>query len=419
MKRKILVFFLSAIMLSSMVACSGSAHKDESNNSTADEKNAGDEEASTDTSEGESEKSADENTDEDSDGDEDDGISKVSGHENDKDSSDSEADSMVAKEKIEAAASGIGEWESDYLDMAVSGDKSYTWAYIDMAYEDNFTNKTRNTFLYYCQLNFPNVNILEADGMMDADIQTQLVEDYISQGVDAIIIVPADTEGCVGIVDRCIEANMPLVVVNSTIDSDKVADEEGESGKVGFVGSSNYQAGQLQGEWIINNIDDSETVTMCYQQGAAGVKHTKLRQEGLFDTLDAADYNYELKDTKSSKYMKDIAYDNAEDWLGTYSDSLKCIPCCNDESALGTLQACQAAGVDDQVKILGIDADQDLLWEIKKGTIAATVYQDALGQAKWAAAVAYDACVNKKQETRQVIIPFEIVDATNVDDFIE
>ncbi len=334
-------------------------------------------------------------------------------------SSSSETDIMVSKDKIDAAADGLGDWESEYSDMAVSGDESFTWGYIDMGYEDTFTTKIRNTFTYYCEKNFPNVKVLEADGEMDANIQLQLAENFIAQGVDCIIVDPADADGCVGLVDTCVEAGVPLVAVNSTINADEVADEEGESGIVGFVGSSNYQAGQLQAEWIMENIDDSETVTMCYQQGTDGMTHAQLRHDGLFDTLDSAGYNYELKATLISKFMRDIALQNAEDWVTTYDDSIQCIPCANDESAMGTLQAYQAAGIADSVKILGIDANQDALEEVKKGNLSATVYQDALGQAKWAAASAYDACVNGKQETKQVIIPFALVDSTNVDEYLE
>ena len=50
---------------------------------------------------------------------------------------------------------------------------------------------------------------------------------------------------------------------------------------------------------------------------------------------------------------------------------------------MGTLQAYQAAGLANNVKILEIDANQDCLKEVEAGTIACTVFQNAMGQAKW------------------------------------
>lgn len=87
--------------------------------------------------------------------------------------------------------------------------------------------------------------------------------------------------------------------------------------------------------------------------------------------------------------------------------------------SLGTLQAYQAANLAGNVKILGIDANQDALQEVKKGTLAGTVFQNALGQAKWAACSAYDACDNGTKETKGVDVPFELVDASNVDNYLE
>lgn len=117
-------------------------------------------------------------------------------------SGDSETDIMYTKADIEASVNGIGDWESQY-DMAVQGDEKFTWGYIDMGFKDTFTTKIRNTFKYYCSLYFPNVTILEGDGEMDPNRQLQLAENFITQGVDAIILDPTDADGCLGIVQAC------------------------------------------------------------------------------------------------------------------------------------------------------------------------------------------------------------------------
>lgn len=323
-----------------------------------------------------------------------------------------ETDIMVAQEKIDAAINGLGDWEADYTDMEVSGDESFTWGYVDMAYKITFPAKIRNTMAEYCRQNFPNVTILEADGQNDANVQLQLTENFITQGVDCIILNPADSDACVGVIDACMENGVRLIVVNSVVHHD----EFGKS--IGYVGSSNYEAGRLQGQWIIDHVDDTKTVNMCYQKGEEGYDHTTQRLEGVFDALDEAGFNYDLKSTLASDYFRDIALQNAEDWVTSYGDEIQCIPCCNDESAMGTLQGYQAAGITD-VSILGIDANQDCLQEVKAGNIACTVFQNALGQAKWTAIAAYNACVNDTTETRSVDIPFELVDSSNVDEYLE
>ena len=323
----------------------------------------------------------------------------------------SETDIMYAKEDIEASVNGIGDWEKE-LDMAVSGDESFTWGFIDLGYKDTFTTKERNTLRYYCEKYFPNVTVLEADGEMDANRQIQLAENFITQGVDALILIPSDADGCVGVVDVCQENKMPLVVMTGVIHTDLL------NNGIGFVGSDNREAGVLEAEWIIDNVDDSETVKMCYQRGQEGYDHTELRQAGVFETLDEAGFNYELVSVQLSDYMRDKAMNNAEDWITSYGDEISVIPCCNDEAAMGTLQAYQAAGLADGVKILGIDANQDAIQEVANGNLACTIMQNGLAQAKWAAASAYDACVNKTLETKGVTVPFERIDSTNVQDYM-
>lgn len=337
----------------------------------------------------------------------------------DTDKKGAETDIKVSEDTIKAAAEEArGPWEQAFMDeYECTGDESYTWGFIDMGFEDTFTTKIRNTFTSYCSKYYPNVTVLEGDGQLDPNVQLELTENYIAQGVDAIIIIPQDADGCVGVVDTCIAEGMPLVCCNSVINSDQLTKA------VGYVGSDNYESGKLQAEWLIANVDDTETVKICYQRGSDGYDHTFKRHDGLFETLDAAGYNYEVIGMLVSEYMRDIAMNNAEDWATSLGDEIDVVACCNDESAMGTLQAFQAAGLkcggDDGILILGIDANQDCLKEVQSGSIACTVFQNAMGQAKWAAISAYDACTKGSKETVSFAIPFETVDATNVADYLD
>lgn len=401
MKKRILAAILAAGMVMSLAACGGSGSSAGSSAGSAAASSKASESAASDSTAASSESAATSSS------------ATAEAEDSSAPGSDAETDVMVAKEQIDKAADGLGDWEADYTDMAVSGDEEFTWGYIEMGYKVTFASKIRNTLVYYCEKNFPNVTVLTADGQSDANTQLQICENYIAQGVDCIILNPTDADGCVGVVETCRENNMPLVLVNSLVHTDLL-----DNG-VGFVGSDNRQAGALEAQWILDNIDDTETVKMCYQYGEQGYDHTTLRYEGVFDTLDEAGFNYELVSSQISNFYRDKAMNNAEDWITAYGDEITVIPCCNDESAMGTLQAYQAADLADGVSILGIDANQDALQEVKKGTLAGTVFQNALGQAKWAAASAYDACVNGTLDTKGVQVPFELVDASNVDDYLE
>ena len=188
MKKKILASILAAGMVASLAACGGGAAS-----------SGGDSAAASSAAEATSDAAAEDAA-------ADDAAAEDAGSE------DSETDIMYTKADIEAAGDGLGDWEADY-DMPTAGDEAFTWGYIDMGFKDTFTTKIRNTFKYYCELNFPNVKINEGDGEMDPNRQLQLAENFITQGVDAIILDPTDADGCLGIVELCQEAKMPLVLL--------------------------------------------------------------------------------------------------------------------------------------------------------------------------------------------------------------
>ncbi len=411
--KKILALFLTAGLAVSLAACGGGSSSS-SDTSDAEESTDASEEAS-DTSDTSEEETADDTAEEASDTSEDteEETSDTSADSEDTESASEETDVSIPESQIVAAHDdGLGDWEDEYSGYAFDGDESFTWGYIDMGYEDVFTTKIRNAFVDYCEKYFPNVNVQEGDGQMDANTQLDLAEGFISNDVDCILLDPVDSEGCVQIVDLCVENDMPLVIVNSVVNSDHLQDD------VGFVGSSNYEAGHLQGEWMADNVDDSDTVNMVYQMGDEAMNHTQERYQGLFDALDEASFNYDLLSTMDSDYMRDKALLNAEEWVANYGDEVKVVACCNDESCMGSLQAYQDGGLAENVYFLGIDANQDCLQEVKEGNVACTIFQNALGQAKWSAISAYAANEAGTTSTASFTIPFETVDASNVDNYL-
>ena len=71
-----------------------------------------------------------------------------------------ETDIVVSDKEIQAAAENSKDWEKEFAEeYDISGDEEFTWGYIDMGFEDTFTTKIRNTFVKYCEQNFPNVKI--------------------------------------------------------------------------------------------------------------------------------------------------------------------------------------------------------------------------------------------------------------------
>lgn len=117
---------------------------------------------------------------------------------------------------------------------------------VDLYYRrDEYYVDLEATFLSYGEEQGYDIVIQDADG--DAQKQIQQVEDFITQGVDAIAIAVADVDALVEPLERAIDAGIPVVCYDGGANSDKIAT------KVIFDYAKN---GQLTGEWAVDYINN-------------------------------------------------------------------------------------------------------------------------------------------------------------------
>ncbi|MGI6007893.1 MAG: substrate-binding domain-containing protein [Ruminococcus sp.] len=310
----------------------------------------------------------------------------------------------------ETAAADSGEmedWEKEYAKQyEISGDEEYVWGYVAQSFTDTFTSRVQAAMEDYVKQNFPNVTLNVGDGKQEVNTHIELAENFITQGVDCLIVTATDSDGEVVICQMAKEAGIPFVVVNSDIACDPLDHW--------FVGSDHYVSGHLQGEYLVDNVDDSETVNICYLGGTNGFTHTTLRRQGFYDALDEAGYNYEVLSDLEGEYLRDRGMEITEDWLIQYGEDIDVIVAANDEMGMGALNAIQGAGMSDII-VCGIDANEDAKEAIRAGSFGCTVYQNAEGQGKWGAIAAYAASQGKDFAT--IDIPYELVTAENVDEY--
>lgn len=109
----------------------------------------------------------------------------------------------------------------------------------------------------------------------------------------------------------------------------------------------------------------------------------------------------------------------ADDCLLSY-DSFDAIVCQNDDAALGVVEALKSAGKLDSIQVLGVDGSDDALESIKNGEMTMTSLQDAKAQAEAGAQIFEDLKNGKDPaDIEDVSIPFKIVTAENVDEYLK
>ena len=91
------------------------------------------------------------------------------------------------------------------------------------------------------------VNIQVADGEMNAEKQVSQVENFISQGVDVIVLNPISADGCAPAVSAAKEAGIPIITLISVTSNQDEAST--------YVGSNAIESGEIQAEMVVDDLN--------------------------------------------------------------------------------------------------------------------------------------------------------------------
>jgi len=250
--------------------------------------------------------------------------------------------------------------------------------------------------------------VMMTDGKADPAIQLNSLETLITQGVDAIVIVPVDISALGPVIDKCKEADIPLIVVNRY-----PAEKFMKMDNVYYVGSESIQAGIMQGEWVAEALG-SAGGNVAILTGKSGHEAAIMRTQGNKDIFDK-NANIKIAMEAEGKWDRAEGMRIAENWF-QMGNNLKAIVANNDEMAIGAILAAQSLGMkDEDIIIAGVDATPDALEYLGKG-LDVTVFQSAAGQGYGSMEAAYKIVKGEKLEKIQWI-PYELVTTENMADF--
>jgi ribose transport system substrate-binding protein len=204
---------------------------------------------------------------------------------------------------------------------------------------------------------------------LDVAQQVKLVEQMVAQGVDAIVIAPADSQALVPVCKRAMDAGVVVINIDNKFDAAVLADK-GVS--IPFVGPDNRKGARLAGEYLAAKLKAGDEVAII--EGAPNTFNGIQRKLGFEDAMKAAGANIV---SSQSGYWEMAKANQVVSAILTEHLNLKALLCANDSMALGAIAASKAAGKSDDILIVGFDnisAVQDLL---KEGGILCTIDQHA------------------------------------------
>ncbi|SIR41724.1 sugar ABC transporter substrate-binding protein [Domibacillus enclensis] len=251
-----------------------------------------------------------------------------------------------------------------------------------------------------------NIEGIYVDAMNDAAKQMSQVETFISQGVDAIAIVPVDTESVGTIVDMANGADIPIVVVNRVY--------EGIEDATAYVGGNSIDSGIIQMEEVAKLLGGKGNIAIM--NGTPGHEAEIKRTEGNKQVIEEnPDMQVVLE--KNADFDRAKGMTLMENWLQS-GDQIDAVVANNDEMAIGAIMALEAAGKLDGVVVAGIDGTPDALEYVESGKLQVSVFQDAAGQGSKGLEVAAKAAQGEEVE-KMNFIDFELITPDNVQTYVE
>lgn len=200
----------------------------------------------------------------------------------------------------------------------------------------------------------------------DREQQVQVVEGFLSQGVDGIVLAPLDERALVRPVLEAKRAGIPTVIFDSDLASEEI---------VSFVATDNYQGGVLAADRMGELLDGKGRVLLLrYQEGSAS---TTARENGFLERMQSRFPGIDVM--SSDQYAgptRDTAKRASENLLNRFASDLSGIFCVNESATAGMLLALQDIGRAGQITFLGFDASEPFITAIREGQLHGIVIQN-------------------------------------------
>jgi ribose transport system substrate-binding protein len=203
----------------------------------------------------------------------------------------------------------------------------------------------------------------------DRDQQIQVVENFTTRHVSAIVLAPLDFQALVKPVHNAVAAGVPVVVMDSDLKSDRY---------VSFVATDNLKGGQLAGEHLGKLMEGKGNVILL--RYAVGSASTEAREKGFLEELNTK--FPEIKVISADQHAgatRESAYQVSQNLLNRYGREVNGVFCPNETATVGMTRALRDLGLaKGKVKMVGFDAGSQSVLDLKNGDLQGLVVQNPM-----------------------------------------
>ena len=258
--------------------------------------------------------------------------------------------------------------------------------------------------------NHPEVQLIITDGQDKTEKQVADVENLINQQVDVLLISPKESAGLTGVVDKAIDAKIPVIVLDRNVDTKRITQ---------FIGGDNVLIGKAAGEYAVKLLGGPGKAAGNVVEiwGGMGTQPAHDRHDGFHAFTDKEPGIKYLLNNQSGDWKQDKAYDIMTTALRN-NEKIDLVYGHNDPMAYGAYLAAKDAGREKDIKFfIGIDAlpDEGVTW-VHKGELTATFLYATPGAEGLRQAVKL---LNGEKIPPVIVLPTMLVDKNNAAEILK
>ncbi len=248
-----------------------------------------------------------------------------------------------------------------------------------------------------------NIRVNAVSSAFDLNLQTNQIENFTAANTDLIILSAVDKKGIKPAIDQAKLAGKVVIAIDSAVDADVDA----------MISSNNTQAGEIGCQYIADRLQGKGNVVVLngtpmdsINQRVSGCKNSLSKYP---DIKIISDQNAEGTRDGGLRVMTDL--------LTTFP-KIDAVFATNDQSGVGADLAARQAKRN-EFFIVGVDGSPDATkaMEDKNGVFVATAAQNPAGMAEKAVEIGNDLIQGKKPESREVLIPVNLVTRENLSSY--
>jgi D-xylose transport system substrate-binding protein len=221
---------------------------------------------------------------------------------------------------------------------------------------------------------------ISSDAGSSAEQQLADVENLISQGADALIILAQDGTAILPAVQSALDQGIPVIAYDRLIENPGAL----------YITFDNVGVGRLMAEVIYEQVPTGNYIIIKGNQADANADFLRDGIEQVIGSAVTAGDITIVGETYTDNWDGALAQTHTEQFLTQANNDVQAVISENDGMATGVVAALEAQGLAGTVPVSGQDGDQTALNRVALGSQSVSVWKDAreLGTAAGEAAVA-------------------------------